>query len=148
MITRVDGIERRIPIIRLDGRDYFVLGGTYQRLHNERIIKEQYTPAGEGDRQVKATSWKRWKMTLIVPQSTSQINSSGSGFTFGDINSIHNTLKKQYPDNGLEYYDISALENFGGTYTHYVYAKNDWETPHNNDPGIWEVPVQIWGRNS
>ncbi len=153
MIINVNGIERRIPMIRLDGRDYFILGGTYQRLHNERMVKEQYTPAGDGERQVQATEWKRWQMTLLVPLLTSQISYSApssqfDNFVFGDLDSIHATLAKEYPSNGLEYYDVHVLENFSSSYTHYVYASKEWETPHGNDPGLWEIPINLWGRDS
>jgi hypothetical protein len=146
--------EKRLPIIRLDGKDYFLLGGTYQRLHNEKIINERYAIDGEFDRQMKNTGKKRWKFTVLVPASISYLSydilsdPSIAAFDFGDLATLHTSADKVYPYDGLYYYDIDRFENFTGTYSHYVYMKIDWETPNNNDPGQWQIPVELWGRDA
>lgn len=149
-LITIHGVQFRLPIVRLDGKDYFILGGSYQRLHHEKEVQERYTNAGEADRQVVSTDWLRWQMTLVIPFDSSYASASDGygGMTFGGLDDLHTTMDKAYPHDGLQFYDISALENFGGTYTHYVYAKAEWETPHNNDPGIWQLPIELWGRVS
>ncbi len=149
-IILLDGIRRSLPIIRLDGKDYFLLGGTYSRLVNETQTTEMYTEAEEGDFQSVVTDWHRFQMTILAPLSASYISyqASPGSFTFGDLGTLHTTLSKKYPEDGLEYYDVSALENFSGTYTHLVFATFDWEAPHNNDPGLWQVPIKLWGQET
>jgi len=141
----LNGIQQSLPIVRIDGRDYFLMGGTYQRLDNEKIITERYTPAGAIDRQILVTGKARWKFTIMAPLSASYITYSGGNYIFGDLASLHTSADKVPPNDALAYYDISALGNFGGTYTHYAYLKIDWETPNNDDPGIWQVPTELWG---
>jgi len=147
----INGIQQSIPIVRLDGKDYFVLGGTYQRLRNEKIITDQYTKDGEIDRQKTNTNKTRWKFTLTIPASASYVSSknlgAGESFDFGDMGTILASSDKVYPYDGLYFYDITANGLFGGTYTSYVYMLMDWESPNNNDPGIWQVPVELWGRD-
>jgi hypothetical protein len=143
-----------LPIVRIDGRDYFILSGTYQRLYNEKIISERYASDGDFDRQVLNTEKTRWKFTILTPFHTSYMSYSvewEDGFTdfsFGDLGTLHASADKVYPQDGLYFFDIDRFENFYGTYSHYVYLKLDWEAPQNNDPGVWQVPVELWGRDA
>jgi len=154
VLVSIDGLQKRLPIVRIDGKDYFLLGGTYQRLHNEKIISERYTTGGDFDRQAVNTEKKRWKFTIVAPLSATYVSydmsymPSWKEFDFGDLVTLHTSADKVYPYDGLEYYDIDRLEDFRGTYGSYVYMKLDWEAPMNNDPGIWQVPVELWGRDS
>lgn len=155
MQVSINGTGRKsLPIVRIDGRDYFLLGGTYQRLHNEKIISERYAIDGGFDRQIMNTGKHRWKFTVLTISSIgtmtymSSYDPSWMQFSFGDLDSLRASADKVYPSDGLEYYDVDCLENFTGTYSHYVYMKVDWESPHNNDVGIWQVPVELWGRDS
>lgn len=141
----INGIQRRLPIIRLDGRDYFIMGGTYQRLYHEKIINERYTSTGAIKRQIVNTRKIRWRMTLMVPTSYTQVTVTGGTFNVGDIDTLHASANKMPPNDLLAYYDITAYQNFAGSYTHYVYLKLDWEQPNANDPGVWQVPIELWG---
>ena len=152
MLVILNGIQKRLPIVRLDGKDYFLLSGSYQRLHNEKIINERYTEDGSIDRQARATYKHRWQFTVVAPSSVSYITyqhpDPSKSFDFGTLGTIHATMDKLYPEDGLEYYDIDVLEDFSGTYTHYVYAAKEWEAPHGDDPGLWQVPITLWGSDA
>jgi len=145
MNISINGIRQRLPIVRIDGKDYFLMGGTYSRLDNEKIITERYTPGGEADRQILVTGKSRWKFTIMAPFSASYVTYDIGGFAFGDLASLHTSAEKVPPNDLLDYYDISALENFGGSRTQQVYMKIEWEVPDRDDPGIWQVPTELWG---
>lgn len=144
------GIHRN-PVIRLDGKDYFILGGTYQKLHNEKIRTDRYTKDGEIDRQEVVTNKNRWKFTIVVPASTSYMHYAegfdGSGYDFGVVADLRASAAKVWPYNGLYYYDITANEDFSSTYTSYVHMSTDWESLYNNDPFVYQIPVELWGRD-
>lgn len=148
----INGVRKNLPLIRLDGKDYIILSGSYQRLRNEKLITDRYTKDGEIDRQKKNTGKHRWKMTLVIPASSSYLTlrnlQPGESFDFGDMSTILASDDKVYPQDGLEFYDVSANGMFGGSYTHYVYMNMDWESPYGDDPGIFSVPLELWGRDA
>ena len=152
MLVSIYGIQRRLPIVRLDGKDYFIMSGTYQRLHGEKLIDEKYGRGGGIVRQKTATYKHRWQMTLMVPLSVSYVSyqhpDPGKVFDFGDLATLRASDDKLYPVDGLEYYDVDRLEDFTGSYQHYVYLTKDWETPNADDVGIWQVPITLWGRDA
>lgn len=147
----INGIRYSVPIVRLDGYDYFILGGTYQRLRHEKIINDRYSKDGEIDRQKKNTGKNRWRMTLVIPLSSSYVNllsvDAGESFNFGNMSTILASDDKEYPYDGLYFYDVTSNGIFSGTYTSYVHMMMDWESLWNNDPGIFQVPVELWGRD-
>ena len=146
-IINIQSLTFKLPVIRLDGKDYFITGGTYQKLHNERIITEEYTAAGEISRSVVLTGKHRWQMTLHVPASYTQVGlpADMQSLQVGDRTYLHATLAKEPPSDLLEFYDVVCNGNFSGTYTHLVYLSADWEAPHNDDIGEWVIPISLWG---
>lgn len=147
MPITIDTTQRRLPLIKLDSNVYFVMSDTYQRLDSEKVIDEKYTLSLNIDRQVQNTGCHRWKMTLLVPLSTSNITytSEYTGYSFGNLDTLHTTADKVYPYDLIEYWDITKLEDFSGTYSHQVYVRLDWESPFNNDPKTYQIPLELWG---
>lgn len=146
------GIQSRLPVVRLDGHDYMIMSNTYQVLKSEKLITDRYNKDGGIDRQKVCTYKHRWKMTLVVPTNTSYISmvnpNPGESFNFGTMSTLIASDDKTYPNDGLEFYDIESLGIFTGSYTSYVYMSKDWATPYNNDPTVYQVPVDLWGRDA
>jgi len=145
----IDGIQRRLPIVRIDGKDYFIMGGTYQVLPNEREVNEQYDTGGGIDVQVRQTDKWRWVFTLLVPYNsycveTIRDNDNGA-LDIGYAADLRASSYKTAPDDLLGFYDITAFEDFTGSYTHLVYLQTEWWSPDKDDPGKWQVPVKLWG---
>jgi len=141
----IQGEQRRIPVVQLDGKIYFILGGTYNFLHDEKRIQENYLASGEVDRQIQNTGKTRHKFNIIAPSTADLVDVQGASWDVGTRDDLHTSADKVPPYDWLEFYDISADQDFSGTYTHYVVMKIDWEVPYNNDPGIWQIPVELWG---
>lgn len=140
--------ERKYPAVKIDDHVYFIMAGTYQFLHSEKIINEQHTRSGDPDRQIIDTGTHRWRMTLLVPVALSQVSSTESwAATIGVKTDLHTSGDKLPPSDYLDYWDITANEAFGGTKTHQVYLKLDWEVPVANDRGVWQIPVELWGQS-
>lgn len=147
-IVALTGDEKRLPIIRIDGRDYFITGGSYTKLHNEKaFLTEEYTAGGNISRSFVQTYSHRWNMTLRVPlvHTQVQIPSDMSWLLPGDRSYLHASNAKCPPSDLLEYYDVTCQENFSGSESHLVYINLGQEAPHNDDVTIWDIPVTLWG---
>ncbi len=138
-----------IPPIKLDGKVYIVMTGTYQRLKNEKIITARYTDSGGIDLQKVNTEKHRWKMTLLVPTSTSNVTVSGAAFSSSDMGTVSDlqaTFDKMSPDDLLAFYDIDREWVFAGEEPYSVYIDSmDKRPPNNDDIGTWQVPITLWG---
>jgi len=141
---QIVGIQYSMPIIRIDGKDYFIMGGTYQRLYYEQTITERYTNEAVLERQFANTYYSRWKMTLLVPTEKAEITIlGGESLDIGLLDDLHQSAESS---DMVEFYDIDCWEQFSPSYIHYVYLNLDWEQPAFNDVSLWQVPVELWGR--
>jgi hypothetical protein len=135
-----------LPPIKLDGYVYFVVSGTYQFTHNEKIISEDYTSSGNMDRQTQNTRKHRWAMTLKVPRTSQNVElKQGTLESIGNITTLRASSDKEPPDDFLALYDIITNWDFSGDNTHRVYLLKEAEQPNNDDIGILQVPIQLWG---
>lgn len=144
----INTVTLAVPPIKLDGKVYFVMDGTYSRTWSEKQIAEEYTTQGAIDRQMLDTGKYRFKMTLLVVTSTSNVvQTDGTLANLGSLTNLHTSAAKAAPSDMLDYYDISTNWDFTGDKTHEVYLKLGEETPHNNDIGTWQVPIELWGED-
>lgn len=141
-----------IPPIKLDGKVYVVLQGTYQRLLNEKQITARYTSSGGIDLQKQNTGKHRWMMTLIVPVSTSYLvltHSPISASDFGTLADLQASDDKVAPSSQLQLYDIENDWDFSGSYNYLVYIdKMENAQPYQNDIYKWQVPISLWGEDA
>jgi len=141
-----------LPPVKLDGKVYAVLQGTYQRLLNEKQVVERYTANGNIDFQKQNTYKHRWQMTLMVPLSTSYIVIGNDcpivEADFGTLADLQASDDKVAPSSQLQFYDIGNDWDFSGTYNYLVYVtKMDLTQPH-MDLYKWQVPISLWGEDA
>lgn len=135
-----------LPPIKLDGYVYFVVSGTYQFTHNEKIISEEYTSAGDIDRQTQNTRKHRWAMTLKVPRTSQNVEvKEGTLESIGNITTLRASSDKEPPSDFLDFYDITTNWDFSGDNTHRAYLLKETEQPNSDDIGILQVVIQLWG---
>lgn len=138
-----------IPPIKLDGKVYTLLQGTYQRMLNEKVTVERYTSKGTIDFQKQNTGRHRWQMTLVVPLSTSYITTGSDcpipASDMGTLADLQATDDKVAPSSQLQFYDIENDWDFSGTYNYLVYMTKMENTQPYHDIYKWQVPISLWG---
>ena len=74
-----------------------------------------------------------------------QVTVRHGSLTVGDLDTLYASAEKQPPDDMLEYQDITELGTFGVLATHFVYLSLGDGVPDNNDPGRWQIPIELYG---
>ena len=94
----------------------------------------------------------RWVFTLMVPTSTDNVLLRGTGgLSLGDVGTVddlHATADKVSPSDLIDFYDVTTGWDFSGDKTHQAYVKLGSESPNDNDIGLWQIPVELWGLDS
>lgn len=135
-----------LPPIKLDGYVYFVVTGTHQFTHNEKIISEGYTSSGGIDRQTQNTRKHRWAMTLKVPRTSQNVElKQGVLENIGNIATLRASADKEAPDDFLDFYDITSNWDFSGDHDYRAYLVKETEQPNSDDIGVLQVVIQLWG---
>ena len=148
----VQKVTGALTPIKLDGKIYIVSAGSYSMMENEKIIAARHTANGAIDMQRVETSKHRWSMTLMVPTSTDNvtlIDASFSASDMGTLSDLQTTCDKLAPSDLLDFYDIDSEWDFSGAVPYNVYVDGlDFQSPNNNDIGLWQVPITLWGKDA
>lgn len=149
LIQRTDG---PIAPIKLDGKVYSVVGGSHSFLENEKITTARHTANGGIDFQRIETGCHRLRMTLRVPVSTDYVTVEDADFTsssMGTLSNLQTTADKLAPSDLLDFYDIDSEWDFSGGVPYNVYMDSiNFCTPFNNDIGLWDIPITLWGKDA
>lgn len=142
-----------LPPVKLDGKVYLLLQGTYQRLMNEKQTTARFTSAGGIDFQKQNTYKHRWSFTIVAPRSTSYIvlgeDCPIDLADFGTLADLQASDDKVAPSSQLQFHDIETDWDFSGTYQYLVYIERMENTqPHQGNIYQWQVPITLWGEDA